>query len=230
MMPWSRIAHRAVNLGPVKTFLTRQRIISRAYFEYLYLRDDPYRTRRQEKLERTERAFRLLGGFHGRSALEVGCGQGEMTPLVAAVADQVLAVDISAGAIRRAQTRHRGNPRLRFRTGDMLDAAFPWGSYDFIFCSEVLYYMHLSDLDGVASRLTAGLRPGGALLLLHARSLKDDTVGLELKEFGARTAHQLFLRDPALRLEWDVLEGMHRITLLSRPGAGEGASPAARIQ
>jgi hypothetical protein len=90
----------------------------------------------------------------------------------------------------------------------------------------VLYYIHLADLDGVVSRLVAALRPGGRLLLLHGRSIKDDTVGMALKEFGARTVHEAFLRDSRLHVEEDVLDGMHRITLLS--GAPQEASPRRR--
>ena len=48
-------------------------------------------------------ALRRLGDFHGRRALEVGCGDGRLTLGIAAEAASVLAFDPDAAAVERAR-------------------------------------------------------------------------------------------------------------------------------
>lgn len=209
----SKLAHSLVNRTGLKSFLTSNRAFVRSYFNYKYLRADPYQLVQNDERRKIERAFSLLDGFHAENALELGCGEGRWTALTARIADKVLAIDLSDLAIRRARANKLAN--VEFRQGDLTTIGFPPASFDFVFCSEVLYYLSLDQLEDTVARVNALLQPGGRLLLVHARALKDDEQGLELKEFGAKTIHDRFAAS-ALDLETDVLDDLYRISVYRR--------------
>ena len=71
-------------------------------------------------------------------------------------------------------------------------------TYNFIFCSEVLYYLHLNQLRPITEKIITALHSKGIILLVHSRSLKDDSSGLNLKEYGAKTIHEHFIKHPLL--------------------------------
>lgn len=215
-MPLARVLHKLGGGGHLKRLIERSRLLTRLYFEYLYLKDDPYNTRRDEKIERTKRALALLDDRRARNALEVGCGQGTLTGHIEARAHEVVGVDISSQAVARARERFKDKPNVSFEAKDLLAPSFPDRSFDLIVCSEVLYYLPLERLDDVAGRLVSSLEPDGRMLLIHTRSKADDEEGIELKAFGAKTVHERFIDDPALSLEADRYDGLCRVSLLSR--------------
>jgi len=209
----AKLTHNLVNRTGLKSFLTANRVFVRSYFNYKYLRADPYQLVQNDERRKIERAFSLLDGFHAEKALELGCGEGRWTAFTARIADEVLAIDLSDLAIRRARAKNLAN--VEFRQGDLTTIGLPPASFDFVFCSEVLYYLSLDQLEKTVARVEALLRPGGRLLLVHARALKDDERGLELKEFGAKTIHDRFAAS-GLDLETDVLDDLYRISVYRR--------------
>jgi chemotaxis protein methyltransferase CheR len=50
---------------------------------------------------------------------------------------------------------------------------FGWGTYDAIFCRNMLIYFGEEAFDGVISLFARSLAPGGYLLLGHSESLLD---------------------------------------------------------
>jgi SAM-dependent methyltransferase len=213
------VLHRLVNLPLVRRTVTERRLITRAYFEYLFLRDDPYSGRKHYKLETIDTAIGLALNLRVARALEVGCGAGKWTDRLAAIADEVIGIDIAWNAIRKARRRHRTEPRIRFQVADLLGGSLPEPPFDLVTCFEVLYCFRRDQLDRVNDRLIELLRPGGWLLLLHQRCLNDDDAGMSLKEFGARTVHETLAAHPALRAEADVQRPTFRATLLRRSDA-----------
>jgi SAM-dependent methyltransferase len=216
MIVTSKLLHKIVNLPPVKKLLTENRFLVRLYFNYLYTWNDPYRLGRDEEVRKFEKAFSLVREFRAANALEIGCGEGMLTHYVAAVSDKVFAFDISDAAVSRAKAAHKGRPGVEHHRADLLTDYFPEEAFDFIFCSEMLFYFLPSQLDAVVHKIARMLRCGGKLLTVHTRSLKDDTEGLALKEFGAKTIHDAFIGIGFLQVEEDIFEQNYRITLLRR--------------
>jgi SAM-dependent methyltransferase len=167
-------------------------------------------------VKKFEKAFSLVREFRAANALEIGCGEGRLTHYVAAVSDKVFAFDISDTAVTRAKAAHKGRPGVEHHRADLLTDHFPEEAFDFIFCSEMLFYFLPSQLDVVVYKIARMLRCGGKLLTVHTRSLKDDTVGLSLKDFGAKTIHDAFIGIGFLQVEEDIFEQNYRITLLRR--------------
>jgi 2-polyprenyl-3-methyl-5-hydroxy-6-metoxy-1,4-benzoquinol methylase len=216
MLLKSRAIHKLINRAPIKRFLTENRSIVRLYFNYLYLREDPYCLAREEEKRKFDHAFGLLKGFKADKGLEIGCGEGRLSPRVAAICNQVLAIDVSDMALRRARNLNQDDWRIKFKQADLLEANFSAERFNFIFCSEVLSYFRLSQLDVVTAKIIDLLQPQGKLLLVHHRSLNDDSSGIPLKEFGAKTIHQKFIIRRQLELEEDCIESEYRLTLMRR--------------
>jgi 2-polyprenyl-3-methyl-5-hydroxy-6-metoxy-1,4-benzoquinol methylase len=72
--------------------------------------------------------------------LEVGCGEGHQSDVLAKLCDQLTGIDVSPIAVERARTRM---PRATFAAGDLY--AQPWagerGRFDLVTACEVIYYM-----------------------------------------------------------------------------------------
>jgi 2-polyprenyl-3-methyl-5-hydroxy-6-metoxy-1,4-benzoquinol methylase len=212
----SKIIHEIINRTPIKKLLAENRFLVRVFFNYQYRRGDPYNLILEEQTNKIKKAFCLVDGFKAKKALEIGCGEGKWSHYIAALSEKVIAFDISDTAIKKAKEIHQGNTQIEYRRADLVTENFSGETYDFIFCSEVLIYFELSQLNDVIPKIVNLLNPKGKLLLVHVRSLKDDSSGIEFKEFGAKTIHEAFIRSQQLELEKDIADAKYRITLLRR--------------
>ena len=86
----------------------------------------------------------ILANLHCKSVLELGCGTGKNTALLAEIGERVRAVDFSQSMIERAKDKLRLN-NVSFEVADITE---PWPcaseSYDLIVCNLVLE--HIRDL------------------------------------------------------------------------------------
>ena len=133
--------------------------------------------------------------------------------------DTLLMVDLSDRALQRARKRLQDKANVQTARLDIVAEPFP-GVFDLIVCSEVLVYVQLDELDEIRDKILAALEPGGHLLLVHSRSIHDDSAGLEFKDFGAKTVHGRFADSPGLQVQSDQTHDIYRITLLRKEGAG----------
>ena len=116
--------------------------------------------------------LRALPSRVGQS-LDVGCGTGTFTGLLAERSDSVVAIDLSPNMIQIARSRLQGVQNVHFRTGDFLITDFPKASFD---CVSAIAVMHHSDPEAFLAKVRGLLRPGGVLLLLDlytCRTLVD---------------------------------------------------------
>jgi ubiquinone/menaquinone biosynthesis C-methylase UbiE len=129
---------------------------------------------------RYDRIAALLGAelrawllFHlpptGDRAVDLGCGTGVHTALLAERFREVLAVDLSAPMIDFAR-RRRPEPNVSYRQRD-LRAVEPAtdGRFDLVFSAYTLH--HVEDFSSALHRMRSLLRPGGRVLLVD---LVDD--------------------------------------------------------
>jgi ubiquinone/menaquinone biosynthesis C-methylase UbiE len=129
-------------------------------------------------------------------ALEVGCGTGEFTRLLAARSGRVLAVDLSPHMIRVARGRSKLQANVEFVNADVMACELPAGHFD---CVATLTTLHHLPAEPALRRMSEALRPGGVFvcldlyrrsglsdLLLDAAALPADVLLRFLKTGRAR--------------------------------------------
>jgi SAM-dependent methyltransferase len=138
-------------------------VFDRASGYYRNLRWEQNRLTRFEK-SLTEQTLRLaLGAADVESALEIGCGPGTWTGLLAERAQRVLALDLSEGMLQLAGQAWRGHDRIRFQQGDAArfraDQAF-----DLVMSVRVLEYV--PEWREVVGRFADLVKPGGHAVVI----------------------------------------------------------------
>ncbi len=147
-----------------------------------------------------------------RAGLEVGCSIGELSARLAGRCRRLVGIDASAVAIGTAQAAHGGRPGLEFRAGE-LPGAWPDGHHDLIVLSEVLYYLTLSELSGLAARMDGSWTRGGHCVLVNWMGATGTPLSGAAAAARFRTAFRRRVRCRTLRA---VTTTRYRLELLER--------------
>jgi len=168
----------------------------RTFMDGLWQRGDPWDIESSE-YERARYAYLLgmLRGRHYARVLEIGCGAGVLTRLLAPSADRIVALDISQTAIERARALNIDPAAVDFRMLNIMDyqphADGPW---DLIVFSETICYLGwlypLFDVAWLALQLFDATRPGGQLMLANSMSEGEDWL---LRPWLTRTYRDLLV-------------------------------------
>jgi len=108
-------------------------------------------------------AERHLGDLSGLRVLEIGCGRGEFTRLLAERGAVVTGMDVSEYAVSRAAALVAEFPDADTRTGDICDIDFPDGTFDLVVSLETIE--HSPSVPKAVSELVRVTRPGGRLII-----------------------------------------------------------------
>ncbi|HEX8186876.1 MAG TPA: class I SAM-dependent methyltransferase [Pyrinomonadaceae bacterium] len=98
-----------------------------------------------------------------REALDVGCGTGAFSRVLAKTSGRVLALDLSPNMIRLAAERSARFPNIDFEVADVLTLELPAEGFD---CVATVATLHHLPIREVLPKLKRALRPGGVLLVL----------------------------------------------------------------
>ena len=107
------------------------------------------------------RAFLRAHVEPGQAVLDVGCGDGAFTALLAGWGAEPVGVEVAEEALRRARARHPGLDFRLVEAGGGLPLAD--ASVDVCWASEVL--AHVADTAGLLGEVRRVLRPRGSLLV-----------------------------------------------------------------
>jgi 2-polyprenyl-3-methyl-5-hydroxy-6-metoxy-1,4-benzoquinol methylase len=100
----------------------------------------------------------------GSRAVDLGCGSGRFTDLLADRHEHVLAVDIAAREIELARAGH-DRPQLRFEQRNLLDVAPETdGRFDLVFSVNAVHHLRAHDL--VLPHLRSLAAAGGAVVVV----------------------------------------------------------------
>jgi SAM-dependent methyltransferase len=144
--------------------------------------------------------------------LDLGCGSGRFTLVLAKIAGRVDACDLSAALIEQARcnAREQSVTNVRFRVEDITNAQLPRSAYTVVSCMGVL--STIVD-DWVFRRITGvmrtALRGGGLLLLRDSVSRLPEGQLVESDTYATRYRNEDAYRDRfvemGLTLEYETL-------------------------
>jgi SAM-dependent methyltransferase len=124
-------------------------------------------------LSRAERANdlarvreRLAQLVRGQTVLELACGTGYWTEVIAANADKVLATDVLDEMLERARTRRYPEGKVAFRRVDGLDLPDDLGAFSCVFIGFWWSHLKRDEQDALLAQLRARLGHDVTLILL----------------------------------------------------------------
>jgi SAM-dependent methyltransferase len=151
------------------------------------------------------------------SALEVGCGEGAFTELLAPRCRSLLAADISSVALGRARARCADQEHVSFREWDVRRDSPP-GLFHLIVVAGVFeYFFRPGAIRRARDRLVNALYPGGHLLVetTRARPEIEDSWWAPLLVRG-RWVNEKIARHPQLSLVQVVERGWYVASLFRK--------------
>jgi ubiquinone/menaquinone biosynthesis C-methylase UbiE len=110
---------------------------------------------------------------HCKAALEIGCGLGAFSRLLAERSEQVLALDLSPQMIDIAKERSKQYPNINFEVADALTREFPDEEFDCIVSIATLHHLPLETMMRKIKRM---LKVGGTFIgldLFRVEGLSD---------------------------------------------------------
>jgi SAM-dependent methyltransferase len=168
--------------------------IAGLYQRYAEITDETYRPY-------VERALPASGA----RAVDLGCGTGRFTGLLADRCDHVLAVDIADRQLDIARAQH-SRPNVEYRLGSLLDvSADTDGPFDLVFSVNTLFHLFAKhDPDRVLRHVRSLVAPGGCAVVVDIISAGPQFM-LYLRWTGLRDAARTLVRRRSLPDAWSVL-------------------------
>jgi 2-polyprenyl-3-methyl-5-hydroxy-6-metoxy-1,4-benzoquinol methylase len=120
-----------------------------------------------------EARFRTLGDLHGKQVLDLGCGAGANSALLAKLGARVVGIDISPEAIEVAWRRCRANgvdARVELVCAPIETASLDPDSFDVVWGDGILHHL-IDELDVVMRAVARWTRPGGTMLFAEPVNL-----------------------------------------------------------
>ncbi|HQW82670.1 MAG: methyltransferase domain-containing protein [Rhodanobacteraceae bacterium] len=114
----------------------------------------------------------------GKRVLDIACGEGYGSAMIAPVARTVTGIDIGTDAIAHARSRYRLLPNLNFREGDATRFDAGGERYDLVLSFETLE--HVEAQDGLVGGIAAALADDGcALISSPDKAVYSDVTGYQ---------------------------------------------------
>jgi SAM-dependent methyltransferase len=168
---------------------------ARSFFNDLWSRGDFWELESSEfERARYRRLIAALDPSGYDRVLEIGCGAGAFSRLLAPLSRSLLALDVSSTAIASAQTTCGTLRQTKFRVANIMDYdPKQEGPWNLIVMSETICYLgwlySFFDVCWLASELFAATAPGGHLLLSNTEGDFGDPL---LLPAVINTYHDLF--------------------------------------
>ena len=132
-------------------------------------------------------------------ALDVGCGLGQFTRMLAPYVEEMVGVELSPVAVEQAAHLSIDMPQVHFTQGSLMElGSRELGLFDLVVLTDVVYYVSpLPDetLAGLVTMIEGLLRPGGLILLAN-----HFFFDLDPQSRHVRHIHAAFAKHSGLRL------------------------------
>ena len=168
----------------------------RNFMEGLWERGDPWDLENSAyERDRCAELLKMIDGRRYRRVLEIGCGAGYLTRMLAPHADHIVGLDISQTAIERARSLSTSQTQVDFRVANIMEykpqVDGPW---DLVVFTETICYLGwlypFFDVAWLAVQLFEATRSGGRLMLANSMDESEDWL---LRPWIIRTYRDLFV-------------------------------------
>lgn len=113
--------------------------------------------------------FKQVMGTPAGPVLEIGCGTGDLTVLMARSAPKVVAIDLASQQLKLAKVRAAQDPaiaeRIEFIRMNAIQLELPDDSFEFAASTSMIEHLHPDDVDIHLKEVCRVLRPGGRYLV-----------------------------------------------------------------
>ena len=167
---------------------TLETYYARRAAEYESIYDKP---ERQADLARMRKDIPAL--FKGKRVLEIACGTGWWTPLIAAQAESVLALDYNEETLEIARAKKYPKGNVQFRQGDAY--ALPAGSFNACYAGFWWSHIPLQRIDAFLAGLARVLEPGATVAFMDNRYVEGSSTPLSRKDAYGNTYQSRRLAD-----------------------------------
>ena len=159
-----------------------------AEYEKIY-----HKPERQADLARLRADLPAL--FDGERVLELACGTGYWTPLIAARAQSVVAVDLNEETLQLARTKPYPKKNVTFQQGDAY--ALPAWPDKFSACFAGFWWSHipLARVEEFLSQLGKHLAPGARVAFLDNRYVAGSSTPISRRDADGNGYQQRLLAD-----------------------------------
>ncbi len=158
--------------------------------------------------------------FRGRRVLEIACGTGHWTALVAPVAASVLATDVAPAVLEVARAKPLPPGRVEFRQADAYALGDVPGRFDAALAGFWWSHVGREDLPRFLAGLHGRLEPGARVLFLDNRFVAGSSTPIARRD-GAGNTYQL--RRLADGSDHEVLKNFPTADEVRRAAAAAGA-------
>jgi SAM-dependent methyltransferase len=148
------------------------------------------------------------------NVLDMGCGLGAFTRMLAPFAQNVLGTDISTEAITQARKLSAGHPNVTYSQRDMLDSPQQESAFDLIIVADTLYYLDprtAAGLKSIVRAISSKVAPGGLVLVVNHYFF-----GFDMASRDTREIHDAFRWAPTLDCVAEYRRAFFLATLLRR--------------
>jgi ubiquinone/menaquinone biosynthesis C-methylase UbiE len=96
-------------------------------------------------------------------ALEIGCGTGSFSRLLAGKANEVTALDLSPEMINADRLRSQAYSNITYQTADVLQWDFPKNQFDYIVSIATLHHL---PFETIIEKMKSGIKSNGVIMVL----------------------------------------------------------------
>lgn len=149
---------------------------------------------------------RLLRGAQIERSLEIGCGFGRLSPVIAEYSSKHIAIDINPDGLALAR---RYYPQVEFALTSGTALAFPADHFDAIITWTVLQHIPSHRIEAATAEIVRVARPGSRVILLEASRYHGQKLRRGAHTFDRHPSTYEKLLSPLRLIEQKWIEGIH---------------------
>lgn len=117
----------------------------------------------------------VVADWHGKSVLDVGCGEGKNSAFLAACGARVRALDISEEAIRHARSLWAPELKVHWQVASVVDSVFEPQSFDCVIAYGLLHCLReKKEIVATVEKLKSATAVGGHIIIVALNARHQD--------------------------------------------------------